>query len=172
MRKVVTKLCTTDNHLLLEPNLRVGTYHTAEDFVEEGGGQGQDAIDLGGPTSGITSKSIRKYFLWHYESTAPVLSLASECFAEFFRQLMDGSYMLYVDEIVEKKPGHTERTISSRRAFYQATGGEVFVPMTDDALGEKTPRRAEALKFYESVGKTILEASRARGCVVKVLVLQ
>ena len=44
--------------------------------------------------------------------------------------------------------------------------------MTDDALGEKTPRRAEALKFYESVGKTILEASRARGCVVKVLVLQ
>ena len=52
MSRIATKLCPTDAELLLGPNLRVGTFHTAEDFLEEGGGAGQDALDLGGPTSG------------------------------------------------------------------------------------------------------------------------
>ena len=51
MRKIATKLCDTDELLLVGPNLRVGTYHTADEFIEEGGGQGQNAQDLGGPVS-------------------------------------------------------------------------------------------------------------------------
>ena len=51
MRKIATKVCDTDELLLVGPNLRVGTYHTADEFIEEGGGQGQNAQDLGGPVS-------------------------------------------------------------------------------------------------------------------------
>ena len=51
MRKIATRSCYTDELLLLGPNLRVGSYHTAEEFIEEGGGQGQNAQDLGGPVS-------------------------------------------------------------------------------------------------------------------------
>ena len=56
MRKIATKLCDTDELLLVGPNLRVGTYHTADEFIEEGGGQGQNAQDLGGPVGSPKNK--------------------------------------------------------------------------------------------------------------------